>query len=92
MAKKANTKKVRLTRTSGTIWRVNINGQSVAFAGNTATKAVVPGDHTIQYFVRGPQLSSYALEITAPAEAKLKFEGTFDANQKDQGSGWFTVN
>jgi hypothetical protein len=74
------------------MWKVRINDQNVAFAGNTATRSMPPGDHTIQFFVRGPNLSSYSIEIASPLEAKLKFEGTFSQIQKDQGSGWFTVN
>lgn len=84
-------KTVRIVRSGGSIWNVRVNGRTVSFAGNVASPSVASGEHTIQFFVRGPQLSGYSLEITSPPEAKLKFEGTFDALQKDQGSGWFHV-
>jgi hypothetical protein len=92
MAKAGATKTVRLSRSGGTIWKVRIDGQNIPFAGSSASKQLPPGEHTIQFFVRGPNLSSYSLEVTAPQEAKLKFAGTFNQLQKDQGSGWLTVN
>jgi hypothetical protein len=92
MAKKAAAKTVRLRRSGGTMWKVRIDARDVAFTGSSASRDVPPGEHTIQFFVRGVNLSPFSLEITSPPEAKLKFEGTFGPVQKDQGSGWFTIN
>jgi hypothetical protein len=74
------------------MWKVRIDARDVAFTGNSASLEVAPDEHTIQFFVRGVNLSPFSLEIVAPPEARLKFEGTFGPLQKDQGSGWFTVN
>jgi hypothetical protein len=86
------TKTVTLVRTGGSVWVVNIDETSVAFIGNGASMAVEPGEHTIQFFVRGVPGSTFSLEITGPPEAKLKFEHTFDNHGKEMGSGWFTIS
>jgi len=88
----ATKKQVTLKRSGNVdLWKVLLNGSAVAFNSGSASVKLAPGQHTLQWFVRGGVGASYALEITAPPESILKHTAVLDASEKDGGHAWFTV-
>lgn len=86
-------KKQLTIKRSGTVslWKVQFDSSGVKFASSSRTLDVAPGQHVVQWFVRGAPGTTYTVEVTEPAEAAFKFTATLDEAEKDVGFAWIAV-
>lgn len=78
---------------SGTVglWKVSIDEHDIHFDGDTFTHDISPGEHLLQWFVRGGVGSTYTIEVTAPPEAKFSYSHTLDESERAGGHVWLKV-
>jgi hypothetical protein len=73
------------------LWAVRVDQHDITFEGDTFTHDIPPGQHVVQWFVRGGAGSTYSIEVTQPPEAAFKHSNTLDGSEKDAAHVWITV-
>jgi hypothetical protein len=76
----------------GDLVKAWVDGQALSFGpSNQAVIAVSSKAHVITWVALGAPGESYAIQITKPEQAVFSHTGTIDADKKDAGLHWFSV-
>jgi hypothetical protein len=77
---------------SGPVRFVAVDGNELSFASGTATKNLVAGEYSVQWFARGDPGAEFSITVGLPGEKpKKEKKGTIDATRKAAGMFWLEV-
>ena len=69
-----------------------IDGEALSFGpGNEAVIAVSGKSHALTWIVIGAPGEKYTIKLTSPTPAVFEHSATLDADMKDAGLHWFSV-
>jgi hypothetical protein len=77
---------------SGTVKTVAVDGKELTFSNGTATKNLVAGEFSVQWFARGDAGAAFSITVGLPGQKpKKEKKGTLDSTRKAAGTFWLEV-
>lgn len=77
---------------TGAMRTVAVDGNELTFAANVATKNLVNGEYSVQWFARGDASNKFSLTAGRKnADPQQEIKGVIDSTRKDVGVFWLVV-